>query len=295
MSSPPHLTALITGADGQLGMALQSTAPAGWRVVPCGRQALDVADEATTRRVFQRERPDLVINTAAYTAVDTAESAPERAAAVNARGAANVATAARESGARLFHVSTDFVFDGRQGRPYASGDPANPLGVYGRTKLEGEREVARILGDSALIVRTAWVYSAHRQNFVLTMLKLMREREAVRVVSDQVGTPTWARSLADTIWVMADMPELRGVHHWTDAGVASWYDFAVAIQEEALVAGLLDREVPVLPISTADYPTAATRPAHSVLDKTATWAALGRAAHHWRVNLRRLVESLRRG
>lgn len=276
-------------------MALQSTAPAGWRVVPCGSRTLDIASEQATRQVFRRERPDLVFNTAAYTAVDAAESALEQAEAVNVRGAANVATAAHEGGARLVHISTDFVFDGRQGRPYLPDDPPNPLGVYGKTKLNGEREVARILGGSALIVRTAWVYSAHRKNFVLTMLKHMRERETVRVVSDQVGTPTWARSLADTLWAMADAPEMRGVHHWTDAGVASWYDFAVAIQEEALTAGVLEREALVLPIGTADYPTAAARPAYSVLDKTATWAALGRAAHHWRVNLRRLVESLRHG
>jgi dTDP-4-dehydrorhamnose reductase len=293
VSPPPDLIALITGADGQLGDALRATVPAGWRVRVFDSGTLDVADEAATRQVIERERPHLIINAAAYTAVDAAESEPERAAAINARGAANVASASVLAGARLFHLSTDFVFDGQQGRPYTPGDPTNPLSVYGRTKLDGEREVARIAGGKALILRTAWVYSGHRRNFVLSMLKLMRERESLRVVCDQIGTPTWARSLADALWMMADMPELGGVHHWTDAGVASWYDFAVAIQEEALAAQLLVREVPILPIPTVQYPSPAVRPHFSVLDKTATWAALGRAPHHWRVNLRHMLEGLR--
>ncbi|MEO7987598.1 MAG: dTDP-4-dehydrorhamnose reductase [Gemmatimonadales bacterium] len=295
MSPPGELTALVTGAEGQLGLALQATAPAGWRVAAYGSKALDIGDAAATHLVIERERPDLVFNSAAYTSVDAAESEPERAEAVNVYGAANVAKAAQEIGARVIHISTDFVFDGRQGRPYRPDDPTNPLGVYGRTKLEGEREVVRISGNAALIVRTAWVYSAHRRNFVLTMLRLMRARELVRVVCDQIGTPTSARSLADELWAMADKPEMRGVHHWTDAGVATWYDFAVAIQEESLHAGLLESEIPILPITTSDYPTAAARPAYSVLDKTATWAALGRPAHHWRVNLRHVIESLRHG
>ena len=295
MSAPGDPTALITGAEGQIGLALQSTAPAGWRVVACSSRTLDVADETVTRRVIDRERPALVFNAAGYTSVDAAEADPERAMVVNARGAAHVARAARESGARLVHLSTDFVFDGRQGHPYAHDAVPNPLSVYGRTKAVGEREVASLSGESAVIVRTAWVYSAHRRNFVLTMLRLMREQELVNVESDQVGTPTWARSLADALWTIADLPEIRGMHHWTDAGVASWYDFAVAIQEEALAAGLLDREVPVVPVASADYPTPAVRPPYSVLDKSATWAALGRSAHHWRVNLRHMIEGLRRG
>ncbi len=256
---------------------------------------LDITDEGAVRQAILDERPALVINAAGYTAVDAAEGEPARAEAVNARGAANVAQAAREAGARLFHVSTDFVFDGRQDHPYAPGDTANALSVYGRTKLDGEREIARISNGSALTVRTAWVYSAYRKNFVLTMLRLMREQESVSVVNDQVGTPTWANGLAAALWAAADHPEMRGVHHWTDDGVASWYDFAVAIQETALEVGLLDRAVPVRPIRTADFQAPAARPAYSVLDKTATWAALGRTAPHWRVNLRLMLDELQRG
>jgi dTDP-4-dehydrorhamnose reductase len=295
VTSPPVRTALVTGAGGQLGVALQATVPRGWRVVPCDRRQLDVTSDAEAHDVVGRERPGVVINTAAYTAVDAAESDAAAAAMVNTRGAANVAQAAREVGARVIHLSTDFVFDGGQGRPYALTDATNPLGVYGRTKLEGEREVARLSEGTAVILRSAWVYGVHGKNFVLTMLRLMREKESVSVVSDQVGTPTWDRSLAEAIWLIAERPEMRGVHHWTDAGVASWYDFAVAIQEEAMSTGLLDRSVPIRPIRTVDYPTPATRPAYSVLDKTSTWAALGRTPTHWRVNLRLMLENLPHG
>ena len=285
--------ALITGAGGQVGRALREHPPQGWTVAACTSAELDVTSATQVREVFAREHPTLVIHAAAYTAVDAAEAAADRAEAVNARGTAHVAEAARDVGARLVHLSTDFVFDGAIGRPYTTEDAPNPLGVYGRTKLAGEREALRILGDRALVVRTAWVYSRHGTNFVLTMLRLMRERDEVGVVSDQVGTPTWARSLATAVWAAAASPELHGVLHWTDAGVASWYDFAVAIQEEALALGLLARAVPVRPLRTGEYPTRARRPPYSVLDKQAAWAALGCPVHHWRESLRRMLSELK--
>ena len=284
--------ALITGARGQLGIELQSTAPAGWRVLPYGSEDLDVTRPELLHALLEKERPAVVFHAAAYTAVDAAEGEPQRAEAVNTRGAEHVASAARRVAARLIHLSTDFVFDGAQGHPYAPEDRPNALGVYGRTKLAGEEAVARVSEGAALVVRTAWVYSTHGRNFVLTMLRLMRERDEVGVVSDQVGTPTWARSLAQALWAAAARPELRGIHHWTDAGVASWYDFAVAIQEEALALGLLDRAVPVRPLRTDEYPTRARRPHYSVLDTRATRAALGLTAPHWRVNLRTMLRGL---
>jgi dTDP-4-dehydrorhamnose reductase len=287
--------ALITGAAGQVGLALQGKVPSGWTVIPCGMDELDVTRSDQVQAVLRRARPTVVIHTAAYTAVDAAESDAARAEAVNARGTAHVADAARDIGARLLHVSTDFVFDGAQGRPYAPDDPPHPLGVYGRTKLAAEREAIRALGDRAVIVRTAWVYSRHGQNFVRTMLRLMQERDEVGVVADQVGTPTWADSLADALWAAAGRDAPGGVLHWTDAGVASWYDFAVAIQEEALAAGLLPRSVPIRPLRTGEYPAPAPRPPYSVLDKSATWALLGHTPPHWRVNLRRMLQELARG
>lgn len=288
--------ALITGAAGQVGLALRETAPEGWTVLGFGARELDVTRAEQVRAILGRERPAVVFHTAAYTAVDAAESDVERAEAVNVRGTAHVAEAAGEVGARLVHLSTDFVFDGARGRPYAPEDAPNPLGVYGRTKLAAEREAARILGGRAIIVRTAWVYSRHGQNFVLTMLRLMREREEVGVVGDQVGTPTWARSLAEALWAaVAAAPAPTGVLHWTDAGVASWYDFAVAIQEEAVALGLLEHAVPVRQLRSGEYPTAARRPSYSVLDKGSTWEALGRRPPHWRANLRLMLRELARG
>lgn len=288
--APPR--ALVTGATGQIGRALLEAAPPAWRVVGCDRAALDVTHPESVARVFDRERPALVINAAAYTSVDAAEREAERAEAVNCAGPALLAEAARGIGARLIHLSTDFVFDGGQARPYAPADRASPLGVYGRTKLAGEREVLRISEGSALVVRTAWVYAAAGRNFVLTMLRLMRDRPSLGVVADQIGTPTWARSAAEALWAAAARPALRGVLHWTDAGVASWYDFAVAVQEEALAAGLLHRAVPIRPLRTEEYPTAARRPCYSVLDTSASHGLLGLPPRHWRERLREMLREV---
>jgi dTDP-4-dehydrorhamnose reductase len=268
--------------------------PSGWRVVACGTAALDVTQSNMTHAVLERERPDVVFHAAAYTHVDAAERDPARAEMVNGLGTAHVAAAAQRLGARLVALSTDYVFDGESGRPYLPEDTPNPLNVYGRSKLAGEREALRHSDGAALVVRTAWVYSASGRNFVRTMLQRMRTDEPLGVVADQVGTPTSARALAEMLWRAAEQPAMRGVHHWTDAGVASWYDFAVAIQEEALLTGLLHHAVPVRPLRSADRPTAARRPPYSVLDKTATWTELGEPARHWRVNLRRLVGELSR-
>ena len=287
--------ALVARAAGQLGRELVASAPAGWEVVACGRAELDVTDARQALDVLRRERPTLVLNAAGYTAVDRAESEPEAAAAVNAAGAGNLARAAREVGARMIHVSTDYVFDGCQGRPYRPWDATNPLGVYGRTKVVGEHEVEVVLRPHALVVRTAWLYGAHGRNFVHTMLRAMRERGEVSVVADQLGTPTWARSLARALWLAADRPEVRGLHHWTDAGTATWYDFAVAISEEAAVLGLVPGETSVRPIRTGEFPSAARRPAFSVLDAAGAWAALDGPPPHWRVNLRRMLEEVARG
>lgn len=284
---PPK--ALITGARGQIGSELQATAPNGWQVVPCGSGELDVTRGDAAKAVIGRERPAVIIHAAAYTNVDNAEREAKQAEAVNAAGAANVAAAASEVGARMIYLSTDFVFDGGLGRPYLPEDAARPLGVYGRTKLAGERAA---LDAGSLVVRTAWVYSAYGRNFVRTMLGQMNGQGPVNVVSDQVGTPTWARPLAQALWRAAEQPGLRGIVHWTDAGVASWYDFAVAIQEEALGAGILTHAVPIHPVRTAEFPRAARRPSYSVLDKTSGWNALGGPAAHWRSNLRCMLGSL---
>jgi len=279
---------LIVGGNGQLGRALAATAPADAEIVSHDRNALDITDASAVAWVVDQVQPRLVLNAAAYTAVDKAESEEDAAFAVNATAVGILADAARGAGARFVHVSTDFVFDGASGSPYKPDAPANPLGAYGRTKLAGER----LAGPDALIVRTAWVYAPTGGNFVRTMLRLMAERPEVRVVADQIGTPTYAPDLARAIWTLAGQG-LTGMHHYTDSGGASWYDFAVAIQEEALAAGLLHKAVPVIPIGTAEFPTLAARPSYSVLDKQSTFAALGHPAPHWRANLRIMIEAIR--
>lgn len=292
MSSPRGHKVLITGAGGQLGRELIGTVPQGWVALPFTSAELDVSRAEMVADVLGREQPSLVINAAAYTAVDAAEREPELAEAVNARGAGYLAGECRRLGARLIHLSTDYVFDGAQGHPYLPEDPPRPLGVYGSTKLAGEREVARLSGGDALILRTAWLYSRFGRNFVLTMLRHLKERDEVGVVCDQVGTPTWCRSLAEAVWAAAERPWLSGVHHWTDDGVASWYDFAVAIQEEARALGYLPRAVPIRRLLTSDYPTAAPRPAYSVLDASATSAALELPRRPWRLNLHLMMQGL---
>jgi len=282
------MKALIVGSKGQLGRGLQARVPLGVEIVAHDHDTLDITDRAAVTAIVKAERPTLILNAAAYTAVDNAESSADAAHAVNATAVGLLADAAATVGARLVHVSTDFVFDGTAGIPYAPDAAPNPLGVYGRTKLDGER----LAGDAALIVRTAWVYAPTGGNFVRTMLRLMAERREVRVVADQIGTPTYAPGLAAALWTLADKG-VTGIHHYTDAGAASWYDFAVAIQEEALAAGLLGHAVPVIPIATADFPTPAKRPSYSVLDKTSTFAALGGPTLHWRVNLRTMISKIK--
>jgi len=279
--------ALVTGAGGQLGRALQATAPAGVDLTALDRAALDIGDAPAVAARVHAIAPDLVINAAAYTAVDKAESDGAAARRINAEAPGHLATAAAAIGARFIHVSTDFVFDGTSGAPYRPDHPTAPLGVYGATKLAGEQAV-QAAHPTALIVRTAWVYGDTGHNFVRTMLRLMAERDEVRVVADQIGTPTYATGLARALWAL-DAAGAAGIHHWTDSGAASWYDFAVAIQEEALGLGLLARAVPVVPIATSAYPTPARRPSYSVLDKSAAVALVGGPAPHWRVHLREML------
>lgn len=279
---------LIVGGNGQLGRALLRTAPASVDIVSHDIDTLDITDAGAVHAVVASITPQVVFNAAAYTAVDKAESEEAAALAVNATAVGYLANAASTVGAAFVHVSTDFVFDGLSGVPYAPDAPTAPIGAYGRTKLAGEQAA----GTDALIVRTAWVYAPSGGNFVRTMLRLMAERDEVRVVADQIGTPTYAPGLAAALWTMV-AKGARGTHHYTDAGACSWYDFAVAIQEEALAASLLSKAVPVIPINAVEYPTPARRPHYSVLDKTSTFEVLGGPTPHWRKNLRRMMAEIK--
>ena len=286
---------LIVGANGQLGQELQATASQTKNhieLIAPKLERLDICNQTQVDSYFAEFKPALVINAAAYTAVDQAEQESELAFESNRDGVANLASACKAHQARLIHISTDFVFDGRASVPYKPADIAKPLSVYGSSKLAGEEALQTSGLEDYLILRTAWVYSSFGGNFVKTMLKLMAQRDSLGVVADQIGTPTYAREFAKAIWAMALNTEFQGLYHWTDAGVASWYDFAVAIQEEALEIGLLKIPIQINPIATAAYPTPAQRPAYGVLDKTDTWDQLNCAPTHWRVRLRDMLNTL---
>ena len=282
---------LVLGGGGQIASAVRAAAPAHHEVVAKTRAQLDIGDAAAVAGVLREARVDWIVNGAAYTAVDLAEDQREQAMAVNDAAVGTLVNAAGQSGCRLLHLSTDFVFDGSSNRAYLPRDQPNPLSLYGISKLAGERRVSMTGGG--VVLRTSWVYASQGRNFVLTMLKLMRDKDRVNVVSDQIGAPTWAASTASAIWGAIDVGIPAGTYHWTDLGVASWYDFAVAIQDEALSRGLLTRAVPIVPILTADYPTRARRPAFSVLDSSSTRAALNMPGTHWRHNLRAMLDELR--
>jgi dTDP-4-dehydrorhamnose reductase len=283
---------LVLGGGGQVARAVAASVPKEHAVIVKKRQDLDIADEAALVSALAETRADWVVNGAAYTAVDLAEKEPDQARKINDTAVGILAGAAVRAGCRLLHLSTDFVFDGNSNRAYLPSDQTAPLSTYGLTKLGGEQQVHKQGGD-AIILRTAWVYASTGRNFALTMLRLMRERDEVRVVCDQIGTPTWASSIARAIWGLIDAAAAPGIYHWTDLGVATWYDFAVAIQEEALARGLLARAVPVIPISTSAYPTPAQRPLFSVLNTESTRSVVSYPAQHWRHNLRMMLDELR--
>jgi dTDP-4-dehydrorhamnose reductase len=280
------LKVLITGASGQVGQALLRQAPEAVEIEATTHAQLDISNRGAVETWVGQIQPDVIINAAAYTAVDRAEDEPQQAAAINASGPENLARAALSIGAcRLLHISTDYVFDGRAVRPYRPDDAPNPLSIYGRSKLDGEIAVTRLLGERAFVLRTAWVYAPAGKNFLLTMLRLMRERGSVRVVDDQHGTPTTADSIAEVLWAAAQRTNISGVWHWTDGGSDTWCGFARAIGEQAYRLRLLDSRPTVDGITTADYPTKAHRPANSRLDSSATIAALGLTPPSWRDNL----------
>lgn len=285
---------LLTGITGQLGQELQRTlAPLG-EVLAAGHRTIDLAQPSQIRQTIRKVKPDLIINAAAYTAVDKAETEFELAKSINAVAPTLMAEEAQRLGATLVHISTDYVFDGSQASPYSEQDVPSPINAYGQSKLMGEEGVRQGC-DHHIILRTAWLYGAHgKSNFVKTMLRLGAERDEIRVVADQVGTPTSAGDLAQGITqlLLKFSPKLVGTYHFTNSGVASWYDFAVAIFEEAKLSGLSLQVQRVIPITTAEYPTLAPRPAYSVLGCNKISAILETHSPHWREGLRQMLLEL---
>lgn len=290
-------TILLTGKNGQVGWELRRTlAPLG-KIVALDADALDLAQPAAIRETVRSIRPDIIVNPAAYTAVDKAESEAALAQAVNGDAPGVFAEEAKALGAWLVHYSTDYVFDGEKQGAYVETDAPNPQSVYGRTKLAGE-EAVRAAGGKHLIFRTSWVYGSRGHNFMLTMLRLARERKELRVVDDQIGAPTWCRSLAEmTAQILAQVHrpgteagEVSGVYHLTSSGSVSWHGFTAEILARSGIEPL-----PTLaPIPSSAYPTPAKRPKNSVLANEKLQRVFGLAAGDWRDNLQLCMEELRR-
>ncbi|MGH9575669.1 MAG: dTDP-4-dehydrorhamnose reductase [Candidatus Acidiferrales bacterium] len=298
---------LLTGRNGQVGHELEKLLSSIGDLFSFDREKLDLAKPAELRRTIGEIRPQIIVNAAAYTAVDRAESEEVAARTVNADAPAVMAEEAKKIGALLIHYSTDYVFDGTKQSPYEEDDLPNPLGVYGKTKLDGERAI-RDSGAQHLILRTAWVYATRGRNFLLTILRLASEREELQIVRDQIGAPTWCREIARaTATILADVVtkgpiansgvNIVGTYHMTAAGMGSWYDFARAILEETrcapadmpwLTAAVKGRQLVtkrVLPISTDQYPTPARRPAYSVLSNSRLNRTFGVELPDWRDQL----------
>ena len=277
---------VIIGRNGQVAWELQQEAPCGVELLVLGSQDIDILDKEALNKTVSAFAPDCIINASAYTAVDKAESDVEAAYAINETAVKNLAQVAKSLNCRLIHISTDFVFDGEKNTAYEVTDTPNPTGVYGSSKLAGEKAVESIYPDNSAVVRTSWVYSSHGNNFVKTMLKLMSEKEDLSVVADQIGCPTYAKGLAQFLWELVRVVSIEPIYHWSDLGVASWYDFAVAIQKLGLKNGLLTKKVPVSPIKTSQYPTPAKRPKFSVLAVRHCTTH----SYHWTENLANMLE-----
>ena len=284
---------LSIGTTGQVGSELQQTLPTIGETIALSRQELDLSDRQQIQQQIREIKPNIIVNAAAYTAVDKSETEPETAMAINAHAPEAIAKAARDINAKVLHISTDYVFNGQNHTPYLETDRTDPLGVYGKSKLLGEQGV-RENCDRHIILRTAWVYGSRGHgNFVKTMLKLGAAREELKVVADQIGSPTWSYDIAGAIAQLLSKsledPEIAGTYHFTNSGVASWYDLAIATFTEAKQLGFPLKIKRVLPITTAEFPTPTQRPNYSVLSKAKIIKTLGVYPPHWRESLKKML------
>lgn len=278
------MVVLVTGASGQLGQALQAIAPKYEQLqfhFAASAEA-DITDKENLNTVFNRVKPDFCVNAAAYTAVDKAESEVEKANSVNVTGAKNLSEICKENAVTLLHISTDFVFDGNKSTPYTEEDITNPQSIYGATKRRGEEEIEKIM-DAYYIIRTSWLYSEYGNNFMKTMIRLGSERDNISVVNDQTGTPTNANDLANAILqIIRGNKNAYGIYHYSNEGMASWYDFAKKIFEFNNIT------IDVLPIATKQYPTPAKRPVYSVMNKSKIKEVFGLQIPDWKESLEQL-------
>ena len=284
---------LLIGAKGQVGQELQVTLPSLGEVISIGREELDLTNSEKISQLIREIHPDYLVNAAAYTAVDKAETEPDLAYSINAIAPKIMAESAEKIQAKFLHISTDYVFDGRKNTPYLETDLTNPLGVYGQSKLRGEEEI-KTVNSQAIILRTAWVYGSYgKSNFVKTMLRLGKEREELKVVVDQLGSPTWSKDIATAIThLLINVDNPPGIYNFTNSGVASWFDLTKAIFEEAKISGIPLKIQRVIPITTAEYPTPAVRPAYSVLSGQKISQQLDYIPPYWRDSLKAMLNQL---
>ena len=287
---------VVTGATGQLGQTLAQL----WAESPLPqcqlkvltRSELDIAKAGMTDAVLSELKPSVVVNAAAYTQVDKAESDSESAALVNEQAVGAIARWVAANQARLIHISTDFVFDGTSKTPYTPDQQTGPLGAYGSSKLAGEQQIQALANERSAIVRTSWLYSEFGNNFVKTMLRLMGEKEQLSVVNDQIGSPTSTHGLAVLIFAMILNRNAAGIYHWTDGGSISWFEFALEIQRQAVQEGLLSKAIPISPIPASEYLAPARRPAYSVLDRSRALADFDCPSADWKAQLNRVIKEL---
>ena len=290
---------LVTGCLGQLGHAIQqhwfaSQMATNYELLPVDIDQLDLTDTDDLIAYLDQLRPAIIINAAAFTHVDEAEANREAAYAVNAESVLSLAKWCRVSGCKLIQISTDFVFDGATTAPYSTNAQTNPLSIYGASKLAGENHVLNLLPRIGFVVRTSWLYSEYGSNFVKTMLRLMRQTSELKVVNDQIGSPTSVHTLAHFLFELIHTNAKPGVYHWCDGGEISWFHFAQEIYQQGRECGLLEEEVAVQPIAASDYPTPATRPAYSVLDRSTSLTIMGGTAKTWQAALKLVLINLAR-
>lgn len=279
---------VVVGKMGQVAQELRATSLVNYNVTFLGRNDVDITDENALFEVISCYQPSFIINASAYTAVDKAQSEEEAAFQINELGVANLAKVAKKLTAQFIHISTDFVFGNSQNKPYGLNDILSPINVYGESKRSGENQIESIYAEGSSIIRTSWVYSGYANNFVKTMLKLMDDKDELGIVADQVGSPTYAKGLAQFIWSLTTKERRNKLYHYSDLGVASWYDFAIAIQEIAVDLKLLSKAIVVKPIISEQYPMPAKRPNYSVLGENS-------GDKHWRQQLKSMLTTYKNG
>ena len=281
---------LITGSEGQLGRVLSSNKPSNINLISKSKDYLDITCKQSCEEVFKKYSPDWVINCAAYTSVDLAEENKNSCQEVNGKGPKIIAEVAKKFKTKVIHISTDFVFKGDQNIPYKPEDKISPINFYGKSKADGEKSIRKILANNSLTIRTSWLMGSRGKNFLTTMIDLHKKNKVIKVVYDQIGSPTSLSSLSFVCWKAIQTYEKgisvdTNVLHWSDAGVASWYDVATSIGEIAKDFGILNKPAKVIPILSKEYPTLAKRPNYSVLDSSLTCSKLDIEQIHWRKNL----------